>query len=104
MHGIHEHDHVVRAFVFLQVFVLGEKGALGLRVGLAGNELGLLVDEPEAMQQGRHAAGSIGDPEFGLDPRCDVLGREVQVFLKMQIEPIELRSRSTAHRCRDTRL
>lgn len=49
MHGIGEHDYVIRAFIFLQVFVLGEKRALGLSVDLVGDELGF-VDEPKAMQ------------------------------------------------------
>lgn len=43
------------------------------------------------MQQGRHAAGGVADLELGFDLRRDVLRRKVQVFLEMQIEPIELR-------------
>ncbi len=43
------------------------------------------------MQQGRHAAGGVADLELGFDPRRDLLGRKVQVFLQMQVEPIELR-------------
>lgn len=82
-------DDVVLAFILLEVFVLGEERALRLRVGLPGDEFGLFVDEPEAMQQGGHAAGGVRDLESGFDPGGDVLGREVQVCPDVPIDSIE---------------
>lgn len=61
--------------LFRQVVAFGGKRALDLRDGPAGDELGLLVDEPETMQQVRHAAGVIGGPASHFDPRRDALGR-----------------------------
>jgi hypothetical protein len=75
MDRVHEADDVVFAFVLLELFVLGEKRFLGLRVRLAGHELWLLINE----KQGGHAAGGIGDAKLLLDPGGDLLGREVQM-------------------------
>jgi hypothetical protein len=44
MGGVHEEDDIVMAFVFLELFVLIDKGFLEGALGLAGNEFGLLID------------------------------------------------------------
>jgi hypothetical protein len=48
-------------FSLLERFVRGKMRFLGLGVGLARDQLGLLVDEAEAMQQRANAAGSVDD-------------------------------------------
>jgi hypothetical protein len=52
--------------------------------------LGFIVDETEAMQQGGHAAGGVGDAKLLLDPGGDVLGRQVEMRLDMRIQGRQL--------------
>ncbi len=82
MDRIHEADDVVLVLVLLELFVLGKQRLLGLRVGLAGDQLGLLVDEAEAMQQGGHAAGGVSDGKLLLDSGRNVLGGEIPMVLR----------------------
>ncbi len=77
MDRVHEADDVVLALGLLEGGVVGEERLLGRGIGLAGDQLGLLVDEAQPTQHGGHATDGVADPEARLDPGGDVLGAEI---------------------------
>ena len=74
MRGIHEVNAVFLLFRFLKFTVLFDEGALPLGIGFTGNQLGLFVDETQAVQQLSDPAFAIGDLPSLLDIVCDLLG------------------------------
>ena len=63
---------------------------LGRGIGLAGDELGLLVNVVQAAQQSDQTALGIGHAEGLLHPMSNRFRREIEVLLEVKIQPRQL--------------
>jgi len=90
--GVHEQEHIVLAFVFLERFVRCDEVFLNLRSGrLARQQLRLFVAVSEPMQQRGHAAVGVVHAKAVFDPAHDRGRARMQLLPEVRIELGQLR-------------